>query len=76
MKPTESAPCGDELLRPDIAARLIGITPDTLRRWANDGVLPTQRVRPGSHRRYRRSDVEALIARNSGTATQEVADAS
>jgi excisionase family DNA binding protein len=51
----------DELLTPGQAAALIGITPDTLGDWARKGVLPFQRVRPGGHRRFRRSDVDALI---------------
>lgn len=58
---TTDPPNADEWLTPRQAAALVGITPDTIRKWANDGVLPTQRVRAGSHRRFRRSDVEALI---------------
>lgn len=51
----------DALLTPAQAAALIGISPDTLGQWARDGVLPSQRTRPGGHRRFRRSDVLALI---------------
>lgn len=57
-----------ELLQPHDAAALLGVTADTLRRYANEGVLPSQRVRPGGHRRFRRSDVEALIAAGSAPA--------
>lgn len=55
-------PAADELLTPQKAAALLGVTPDTIRKWANRGVLPSRRVRPGSHRRFLRSDVEALAA--------------
>ena len=48
------------------ASRLIGVDPDTLRRWADSG-----RVRafatPGGHRRFSRSDLDRLVAiRRSG----------
>lgn len=56
------APRDDEWLTPQQAAAMVGITADTIRKWANDGVLPSQRIRPGSHRRFRRSDVDALLA--------------
>lgn len=59
----ETDPPPDELLTPQRAAALLGVTPDTIRKWANEDVLPSQRVRPGSHRRFKRSDVEALIER-------------
>lgn len=59
MKPIDTAT--DEWLAPRQVAALIGITPDTVRKWANDGILPTQRIRAGGHRRFRRSDVEALL---------------
>lgn len=55
-------PSTDEWLTPQQAAALVGITADTIRKWANSGVLPSQRVRPGSHRRFLRSDVMALLA--------------
>lgn len=44
------------------ASELVGVDPDTLRRWADDG-----RVRafatPGGHRRFERRDLERLIER-------------
>ena len=42
------------------AARLLGITPQTLRRWADRGQIATYTT-PGGHRRFPRSAVEALI---------------
>lgn len=63
-----SDPPADDWLTPRQAADLIGITPDTIRKWARDGVLPSQRVRAGSHRRFRHSDVVALIQSGESTA--------
>lgn len=50
----------DELLSPAQAAAVIGVSVDSIRRYANDGRLPSQRT-PGKQRRFRRSDVEALL---------------
>lgn len=43
------------------AAELIGLHPNTIRIYADSGRLPCRRL-PGGHRRFRRSDVEALLA--------------
>src|SRR5665647_2841705 len=43
----------DEWLRLGGGARLLGVSPTTLRRWSNDGGVPTYRS-PGGQRRYRR----------------------
>jgi excisionase family DNA binding protein len=42
------------------ASRLLGITPATLRRWADDGQVATF-VTPGGHRRFPRSVIEGLV---------------
>lgn len=44
------------------ACRLLGVDPSTLRVWTDAGRLPSFRT-PGGHRRYRREDVEAFLAR-------------
>ena len=59
----------DELLTPQHAAARLGITADTIRRWANDGVLPSVRTRPGGHRRVRRADIEQLIEQTQADAS-------
>jgi excisionase family DNA binding protein len=66
----------EDLLLPHEAAAAIGITPDTLRRWANEGVLPYQRTRKNGHRRFRRADVDALIASGSFPAAEPAEQAS
>ncbi len=50
----------EELILPAEACALLGVTDQTLRRWVDDGSLPAIRT-VGGHRRYRRSDVMALI---------------
>jgi excisionase family DNA binding protein len=42
------------------ASRLLGITPATLRRWADQGQVTTF-VTPGGHRRFPRSVIESLL---------------
>jgi excisionase family DNA binding protein len=44
------------------AALLLGVSVDTVRRWSDDGRLPVT-VLPSGHRRYRRSDIDALLAK-------------
>jgi excisionase family DNA binding protein len=38
------------------------VSPHTVRRWARDGLLKVAAITPGGQRRYRRSDVEELLA--------------
>ena len=42
------------------ASRILGITPGTLRRWADHGDVAAF-VTPGGHRRFPRSTIEALL---------------
>lgn len=39
------------------AAKILGAHPGTVRNWADQGGLPSQRT-PGGHRRFRRADLE------------------
>lgn len=43
------------------ASRMLGVDPDTLRRWADEGRVPAF-VTPGGHRRFDRRALERLIA--------------
>ena len=48
------------------ASRLLGVDPDTLRRWADEGRVPAFTT-PGGHRRFERRALERLIsARRTG----------
>ena len=49
-----------ELLSVGESAALIGVHVDTLKRWEQDGRITALRT-PSGHRRFRRSDVEALL---------------
>lgn len=50
----------DDLLQPHEVARVFGVHPKTISRWAVKGKLP-YRVTLGGHRRYRVGDVRALL---------------
>jgi excisionase family DNA binding protein len=61
----------DDLMGITEAARVLGISSDTLRDWSRDKRLTTYRT-AGGHRRFRRADLIAL--RDAGR--QDVAPAS
>lgn len=50
----------DELLSPGEVARLFGVDPKTVTRWAESGKLHPIRTL-GGHRRYRASEVYELL---------------
>lgn len=49
-----------DLLTSGQAARLFGVAPRTVARWAAQGRVPHQRT-AGGHTRRRRADLEALL---------------
>ncbi|WP_224781263.1 helix-turn-helix domain-containing protein [Leucobacter sp. Psy1] len=51
---------GDELLTVAEAAKLLGVSVDTIRRYSRAGTLATRRT-PTNHRRFNRGDVIALL---------------
>jgi excisionase family DNA binding protein len=51
------------------AARFLGVAQSTMRKWSDQGRVPAFYT-PGRHRRYRRGDLEAFLAR-SGPARQQ-----
>jgi excisionase family DNA binding protein len=53
---------GAEYLLPQEVAHLLRVSPKTVNRWADRGWLACS-VTLGGHRRYRRTDVEALAER-------------
>ncbi len=53
-------PVDDPWLALGAAARLVGVGPDTMRRWADSGKVQSYQT-PGGHRRFLRSSLEAMI---------------
>lgn len=50
----------DRLMKPGEVAVLLGVSPKTVTRWANAGLLPSLRTL-GGHRRFRESEIQDLI---------------
>ena len=50
-----------DLLTPGQVATLFGVTPKTIGRWDEAGILPGERT-PGGHRRFPASAVHELLA--------------
>lgn len=57
---SRGAATDDPWLSLGAASRLVGVGPDTLRRWADSGKVESYTT-PGGHRRFLRSSLEALI---------------
>ncbi len=56
----ERGSADDPWLALGAASRLVGVGPDTLRRWADSGKVQSYQT-PGGHRRFLRSSLEAMI---------------
>ncbi len=50
----------DDLLRPSEVARIFGVRPATVARWARDGRI-TPVLTPGGHRRYPCGQIQAVL---------------
>ena len=59
-RPAPSADPDDPWLALGAASRLVGVGPDTLRRWADSGRVQSYQT-PGGHRRFLRSSLEAMV---------------
>ncbi len=53
------------------AAALLGVHPNTIRSWTDAGRLAAYRINSRGDRRYRRNDVEALLAEGAGRASAQ-----
>jgi len=49
------------VLRIGEVAQLLGLHPNTVRRWSNKGILKSYRINPRGHRRYQQHDVVKLL---------------
>lgn len=64
-----TAPTGERLLTPGEVAALFRVDPKTVTRWATAGRIGSIRT-PGGHRRFRESEVRALLAELTTEATR------
>jgi diguanylate cyclase (GGDEF)-like protein/excisionase family DNA binding protein len=62
-------PRPDALISVAQAAALLGVHPNTVRAWTENGRLAAWRINPRGDRRYRRADVERLLAEGTGPST-------
>jgi hypothetical protein len=60
MAPERDASARTGLLAIGPASRLVGVDPDTLRRWADEGRVQVSTT-PGGHRRFHRRSLERLL---------------
>lgn len=58
-------------LTPAEAAEILGVSPSTVRRYEESGLLVPRRLPGSGHRRYRRADVEQLRDRQDGERVAE-----
>jgi excisionase family DNA binding protein len=58
--PAATTPARDRLLTPGEVATLFRVDPKTVTRWASAGRIGSIRT-PGGHRRFRESEVRALL---------------
>ena len=61
VTPLAATPRSEHLLTPGEVAAMFRVDPKTVTRWASAGRLGSIRT-PGGHRRFRESEVLALIA--------------
>lgn len=64
-----SVDTGDRLLTPGEVAALFRVDPKTVTRWAAAGRISSIRT-PGGHRRFRESEVRALLEGEEGMAAE------
>ena len=63
----------ERLLTPGEVAALFRVDPKTVTRWAASGRISSIRT-PGGHRRFRESEVRALLRGEAGTSKDEGQD--
>lgn len=63
---TQTDPDPQEYMPPREVAALLGVTTQTVGRWAEAGRIPSRRL-PSGHRRYAAADVRALVEASTDT---------
>ena len=59
----------DIMLMPGEVARMLGVHVNTVRRWANRGILEAYLIGPRGDRRFRQRDIESFLVKNSSAST-------
>ena len=57
----EAEPSNSRMLTTTEVAHLLHVHPNTVRRWANKGLLPVCCLGPRGDRRFKREDLESFI---------------
>jgi excisionase family DNA binding protein len=64
IPPTSTAPTNrEDWLTLGEASRILGVDPDTLRRWADNGKIDVFTT-PGGHRRFLKTSIDAMLPRS------------
>ena len=59
----------DIMLMPGEVACMLGVHVNTVRRWANRGILEAYSIGPRGDRRFRQRDIESFLVKNSSAST-------
>ena len=62
-KPKKRVTQFDTMLMPGEVANMLGVHVNTVRRWANRGILEAYSVGPRGDRRFRQRDVESFLVK-------------
>ena len=57
----------NEYLKIAEAARILGVSQNTLRAWAETGKIPVRRNPANGYRLFRRTDLDTFLAKVAGT---------
>jgi excisionase family DNA binding protein len=57
----------NEYLKIAEAARILGVSQNTLRAWAETGRIPVRRNPANGYRLFRRADLDSFLAKVAGT---------
>jgi excisionase family DNA binding protein len=52
----------DDMLTVKEVSRILHVHPNTLRRWSNNGRIKAHRINPRGDRRYKREEIDRLLA--------------